>query len=186
MEALRVRNRRIRRLGLWGGGLAAIALVGLLIAHAIATTPPDHIAGVVTYTNLARNHVTGKMSYAQNPPVGGSHNPTPLTCGIYDQPVPNENAVHSLEHGAVWITYRPDLPAGDVTTLRDLVRGHGHALLSPYLGLPAPVVASAWGLQLKVQSARDPRLAQFLAKYESGPQDLEPGAPCIGTGNPIG
>ena len=181
-----MRNHRIKRLSLWGGGLAAVVLLGLLIAHAIATAPPDHIAGVATYTNLARGHVTGTVTYPQNPPVGGSHNATLLTCGIYDRSVSNENAVHALEHGAVWITYRPDLPVGDVTTLRDLVRGHGHALLSPYLGLPAPVVASAWGLQLKVQNVRDPRLAQFLAKYENGPQDLEPGAPCIGEGNPIG
>lgn len=183
---LEQRTRRIKHYSLWGGMVAA-ALIIFLIARVVTGGTTDHIAGVVTYPNLARTHVTGPVKYPQVPPVGGPHNATPLNCGIYDTPVPNENAVHSLEHGAVWITYLPSLSAADVARLRSLVSGHDHALLSPYPGLPSPVVASAWGLQLKVQRATDPRLAQFLQKYEQGPQTPELGASCSGgVGNPIG
>ena len=91
-----------------------------------------------------------------------------------------------MEHGAVWITYQPNLSSKDIATLRNLVSGHSFVILSPYTGLPAPVVASAWGVQLKVQSANDPRIAQFIRKYEQGPQTQEPGAACSGgTGTPI-
>ena len=79
-----------------------------------------------------------------------------LNCGIYDQPVPSENAVHSLEHGAVWVTYQPDLPQAEVDKLRQLVRGHSHLLLSPYPDLPQPVVASGWGVQLQLPGAMIP------------------------------
>ena len=192
-QARLARNRRITQIGLWGGGAVVVGLIGWAIVSSIisanerSAAQARTIAGVVTYSNLARNHVTGALTYAQVPPVGGNHNPVWLNCGIYNQPVPNENAVHSLEHGAVWITYRPDLSAADVTRLQNLVRGHSYVILSPYPGLPAPVVASAWGLQLKVNSASDARLAQFIAKYEQGPQDLEPSALCsTGVGTPIG
>jgi hypothetical protein len=85
----------------------------------------------------------------------------------------------------VWITYRPDLPADQVATLRDLAKGQSYVLVSPYPGLPAPVVASAWGKQLRLNTAGDPALATFVRTYEAGPQTPERGAPCSGgTGQP--
>jgi hypothetical protein len=81
---------------------------------------------------------------------------------------------------AVWITYSPDLPADQVEALRALASGHTHVLLSPYPGLPTPVVASAWGEQLWLEEAYDPRLEQFVSAFEQGPQNPEPGAPCSG------
>jgi hypothetical protein len=166
----------------WVWALLAVGIllvVGLLVARQMSTGSSD-IAGVETFSNLAQTHQDGPLSYPQTPPVGGTHNPAWLNCGVYDQPVPNENAVHSLEHGAVWITYRPDLPAADVDQLRGLVRGRRYALLSPYPDLPAPVVASAWGVQLKVDGASDARLQPFITKYMQGSQTPELGAPCTG------
>lgn len=92
----------------------------------------------------------------------------------------NENAMHSLEHGAVWIAYRPDLTAADVEQLRALVSGRRYTLLSPYPDLPAPVVASAWGVQLRVDGAADQQLPQFIRTYMQEPQTPEPGAACRG------
>jgi hypothetical protein len=94
--------------------------------------------------------------------------------------------VHSLEHGAVWIAYRPDLPEAAVQTLRNLARGRTHVLVAPYPDLPQPVVATAWGLQLPLEDAFDSRLPVFVSRYEKGPQTPEPGALCTGgTGTPI-
>ena len=86
--------------------------------------------------------------------------------------------MHSLEHGAVWVTYRPELSTEDVEALRAQIRGKRYTLLSPYAGLPAPVVASAWGVQLQLSGPDDPRLESFLATYRQGPQAPEPGAAC--------
>ena len=143
-------------------------------------TSSGEIAGIQHFANLSQLHVEGRVDYPQTPPVGGQHAPVWLTCGIYDQPVPNENAVHSLEHGAVWITYDPQIPAAEVETLRGLVRGGSHRILSPYAGLPGPIVATAWGYQLQLDSADDPRLPQFIAQFEQGPTTPEPGATCAG------
>lgn len=137
-----------------------------------------------TFDELGRDHVPGSVDYSQTPPVGGDHSPIPQSCGAYDQPVPDEQAVHSMEHGAVWITHRPDLPGPQVDRLRTYAR-QSHVLVSPYPGLPAPVVASAWGNQLRLESADDPRLASFVTRFRQGPQTPEPGASCTGQGMPL-
>jgi len=149
---------------------------------------PDAIPGVQTYTGLSRNHTTDPQNYPQSPPVGGDHNPVWQNCGVYDQPVKNENAVHSLEHGAVWLAYNPDLPADQVAVVAAFATNQSHILVSPYPGLAKgeAVVATAWGVQLRLDSVTDPRLAQFVAKYQEGPQSPELGVTCSGgVGDPI-
>jgi len=169
------------------GVVVLVAILGVAIYNtsqdrAIAT---GSIEGVKVYPGLDRGHVDGAVTYEQTPPVGGLHNAAWLNCGIYEQPVAKEYAVHSLEHGAVWVTYRPDLAADQIELLRRQVRGNGYALLSPYPELPAPVVASAWGVQLTLEHAGDPRLNTFLRKYQQGPQTPELGAACTqGVGTP--
>ncbi len=167
--------------------LAAIGVgVGLGVSGS-ADGPEESgvdLSAVRSYDNGA-GHVTTTVKYAQTPPAGGEHNQVWLNCGIYDTPVPNENAVHGLEHGAVWITYRPDLPATQVQTLTQQVSGESYLMLSPYSGLTAPVVASAWNKQIQLTGADDPRLAAFITKYKQSSDAPEPGAPCTGgTGTP--
>ncbi len=70
--------------------------------------------------------------------------------------ISNENAVHSLEHGAVWITYRPDLPGGQVETLRDLAQGQTYILVSPYPDLPSPVTGLGVGQATQARLGRRP------------------------------
>lgn len=143
-------------------------------------TVDDLLARVETFDGLSRQHTDGPVEYDQNPPVGGMHSPVLQNCEFYSEPVGNEHAVHSLEHGAVWITYNPDLPAADIAKLEAMAEGHDHLLISPYEGLPAPVVASAWGVQLQLDGVDDPYLPLFISYYEQGPQTPEPGAPCSG------
>ena len=125
-------------------------------------------------------------TYPQTPPVGGNHLQIWQNCGVYDAPIDNGNGVHSLEHGAVWITYRPGLPAAQVAALTAAAKGHLYLLVSPYPGLPAPVVASAWGKQVYLTGASDPRLEKFIKAYEHGPQTPEPLSGCTGgVGTPV-
>ncbi len=185
-QSQRRRSTRRDRSWIWLLGGAAIITVVLIVL--VLSPQPDAAAipGVIVYNDLPRDHTEAPQAYAQIPPVGGMHSGIWQNCGIYDQPVRNENAVHSMEHGAVWITYQPNLPADAIEHLRTLVRGNDYVLLSPYPGLPKPVVASAWGLQLSVDSANDSRLPLFIARYAQGPQTPERGAVCSGgIGTPV-
>jgi hypothetical protein len=156
----------------------AVAILALVTVAGCTHAKP--IPGVVKYPGLQHTHVDGPVTYEQTPPVGGPHNRVWIRCTTYDVPIPNENAVHSMEHGAVWLTYRPDLPQADLDLVhRLLALNPRYVLISPYPGLPNPVVASAWGLQLKVDRADDPRLATFVKKYAGGKQGGEPGTHCF-------
>lgn len=172
-------------------GIAALVVLAALIGYAVwqtvgfRTETSRPIDGLEEFPNQEAGHVEGPVTYAQTPPVGGPHNAVWQNCGVYTEPVANENAVHSLEHGAIWITYQPDLPADQVAELQRITRQSNYRLLSPYPGLPRPIVASAWGYQLKLDRADDERLMRFILKYEQNPLGPEPGAACSGgTGQP--
>ena len=113
---------------------------------------------------------------------GASTTPSGRTAATTTSPVRDENAVHSLEHGAVWITYSPDLPQGQVNELRDISESESYVLVSPYPDLSddTPVVASAWGKQVGLDGSDDPDLEAFIQAYQQGPQTPEPGAVCTG------
>ena len=138
------------------------------------------VSGERVYDGLARDHVDTAVDYPQSPPVGGAHSPVWAACDgrVYDRALADENAVHSLEHGAVWITWAPDLAADQVETLHALVEGTNYRLGSPYPGQAAPVAVTAWGHQMAADTADDPRIATFVAAYTNGPQTPEPGATC--------
>lgn len=124
-------------------------------------------------------HVDEDVDYPQSPPVGGDHWGAWLDCGVYDAPVPDENAVHDLEHGTVWITYRPDLvdDAG-VAALADQLPANG--IMSPYDDQDAPVVITVWGHQLDLIGPDDPRIGLFVQRYGAGDTAPEPWASCAG------
>ncbi|WP_330457516.1 DUF3105 domain-containing protein [Streptomyces sp. NBC_00820] len=131
---------------------------------------------------LSRTHVTTKVSYPMHPPVGGNHNPVWLDCNgdVYTGPVRDENAVHALEHGAVWVTYTDKAKKADVDALSARVKQTPYSLMSPYENQDAPLVLSAWGHQVTVKSASDPEVGRFFAAYVQGKQTPEPGASCTG------
>lgn len=170
----------------WIGGGAVLALGVLLVAlSAGGPEPAIEPPGVQTIEVASAEHVNTPVEYELTPPVGGNHNPAWQNCGFYSEPIGTEFGVHSLEHGAVWITHRADLPDDQVDALRDRT-ARSYVLVSPWAGeLPAPVVVSAWGKQLQLQSATDPAVAQFIDFFAQGPQTPEPGAACSGgVGNP--
>ena len=177
------------------GVVVAIALVAAVAVLALAVLVPvllqnqrtgqrattasgADLGAVKVYADLPRDHVQGHVDYDTTPPVGGPHDPEWLDCGAYDAPVRNENAVHDLEHGAVWIAYAPDLGRADVATLAAALPDNG--LLSPYDGLPAPVVVTVWGRQLALTGADDPRLKLFVDAFSDGHTAPEPFASCAG------
>lgn len=164
----------------WIGILIVTIMLVIVAVYAAGRQPDAPLQGVQIYENLSQEHRNGPIAYEQTPPVGGPHDPAWQNCGVYEQPVRSENVVHSMEHGAVWIAYQPGLPTEEVEQLRSLTSGNGFTLLAPYEEIPAPIVATAWGVQLQVGQSSDPQLASFVADYSQGPQTPELGAPCTG------
>ncbi|MGH3804478.1 MAG: DUF3105 domain-containing protein, partial [Pseudonocardiaceae bacterium] len=171
-------------------GIAALAIIGYAVYRTYDASRPfgqqraQKIDGVVNYREkdpkmLSRNHVAGPVKYKGSPPVGGNHNQAWETCmgEVFAQQIPKEHAVHSLEHGAVWITYNPNLPRAEVDKLAKKVRGEDFMLMSPYPGLKSPISLQAWGFQLKLKSANDSRIQKFIVAFRKE-ASVEPGSGC--------
>ncbi|MER7486636.1 DUF3105 domain-containing protein [Streptomyces sp. NPDC126497] len=129
---------------------------------------------------LGRNHVTKAVDYPVSPPVGGDHNPAWMNCNgdVYTDEINDTNAVHSLEHGAVWVTYNASAGKADVDALAAKVKKTPYTLMSPVDDQKDPIVLSAWGHQRTVTGAEDPNVDAFFEKFVQGEQTPEPGAAC--------
>lgn len=146
--------------------------------------PSAQIPGVQVVPFEGAQHVEAnvQVAYTHSPPIGGTHDYNWAACNgvVYDVPVRNENMVHSLEHGAVWIAYNPDqVSGGALDTLRQKVDGEVYTVMSPYPGLDQPISLQSWGHQLKLGDPNDPRIDQFIQALRVNQyQHPEPGASC--------
>jgi hypothetical protein len=180
--------RRNRLFGIITGSVAGLAVIGLIVTFVVTSGQPREnprdivVEGAQTFSDLTANHVTGPVDYAQTPPAGGDHNQIWLNCGVYTEPVPNENAVHDLEHGAIWFTYDPaQVSEAEIEALQDFAPST-YAVVSPYEGLDSPMYVSAWGAQLPFSNVTDDEeaVSDFVTKYWKSGDAPEPGAPCTG------
>lgn len=161
--------------------VAGLLAVILLDTDSASGIPP----GTVESPGADRSHIDGAISYDVSIPPGGAHNAVWQNCGFYDTPIRPENAVHSLEHGVAWLTYRSDVD--DVGALERIARQRPKVLVSPNEDQASPLLLTAWGLQLEVESVSDPRVDQFINEVLSGRHAPESFASCNGgVGTPVG
>jgi hypothetical protein len=173
-------------------GVVALAIVGFGTYALVSRPDPtkwkeraDKIPGIVDYRTAnpawlqQRNHVQGVLQYQTDPPVGGNHNPNWQNCmgNVYTEQIAKEHATHSLEHGAVWVAYQPNLPKDQVAKLASYVQGVPFTLMAPYPGLDKPISLQAWGFQLKVDNANDSRIKDFINDLRQN-ATMEPTAGC--------
>ena len=172
-------------LALFLGGIITYAAMNVSLGDTKSLKHLEHsISGLQSNHGLARNHIDGKFidypNQSTTPPDGGNHSPIWQSCQVYPTAIANEHAVHSLEHGAVWVTYNPSkVSAADITALKALVTGDPYRILSPYPGLKSPISLQAWGEQLFVDKPSDSRVKKFLTGFTQGPQTPETTATCV-------
>jgi hypothetical protein len=148
--------------------------------------PEDPPNGIEVYPATTNRTVEGPIDYERHPPTNGDHDPLWQNCGFYEKPIKDRHAVHSMDHGVVWITYRPDLPERQIKSLRPYGK-EDYVLMSPYLGQDAPVIATSWRIQLELNGADDPRLRRFVDQFRISELAPLSGNRCtLGVGNPKG
>lgn len=184
-------QKRNRIITLVASAVAGIGILALVITFVVTSSVPKvdpasiEIEGLKDFGTVTSVHVDDtkvdyEAKYDMNPPAGGDHWSSLLNCGVYTEVQENEQAVHSLEHGAVWVTYDPDTVTNDdMAVLLDELPDT-YVVVSPFPGLSAPIVASAWANQVELDGVDDPRLADFVAKFWKSADAPEPGAPCTG------
>ena len=152
-------------------------------ARPLPENPPN---GTKVYPATTNRTIKGPIRYDRKPPTNGDHDPLWQNCGFYEKPIKDRHAVHSMDHGVVWITYLPDLPEKQVELLRPYGKDN-YVIVSPYPGQDAPVIATSWRVQLKLNGADDPRLRRFVDEFRISELAPLSGNRCtLGVGNPKG
>lgn len=162
----RVKRTRRRRIARWIAG-TVLVLVVLIMGFGLMSATTG-------------NHTMRSVTYAQAPPHSGDHSPVWQRCGFYSKPVRDEHVVHSLEHGVVWIAFRPDMAANQIQLLREFEGGAEHLIVSPYPGLQPLVVVSAWGHQQSFDSLDMAALTRVVQDLRNGDDAPEAGGSCEG------
>ena len=137
--------------------------------------PLTEIAGtrIMNFSTSGVNvHRTGSLEYETTPPVSGPHAPQPAACGTYAEPISDEEQVHTLEHGAVGIQYRPDLDPDQIAVIEELVaRYDTDVFAAPYPGMEPNVVVSSWGEKIELDSARTQVIRAYIRAFRlKGPE----------------
>ena len=149
-------------------------------ASTTTTIDLENIEGVEYLVITSREHTEEDLDYPTVPPAGGDHLGIWHNCGKYIVELLDEAAVHSLEHGVVWVTYIPDLPLSEIQKLNNILDGNQRFLMSPYSNQPAPIVLTSWGRRLEIEEADDPRIPAFIEAFTDSPSSPEPGVTCNG------
>ena len=164
-------------------GVVGACLAVVVVAMSCSGDPAGvglSLDGVEYLAVASREHTDQDLDYPTRPPAGGDHLGIWHNCGVYTVPLLDEAAVHSLEHGAVWVTYRPDLGAEAILGLTGDLVDREKLLVSPHPDQIPPVVATAWARQLALDGPDDPRLKAFIGRFTDGDAAPEAGVTCQG------
>lgn len=174
----------------WGSlgakiGIGAVVLG--LIAVVLISQPelrgvPDGTSEVVVAEAV---HTNTPISTETAVPAGGPHSGIWANCGYYPNEINAGNALHSVEHGAVWLTYDPTLLTDNGESLKRFTSRNEKVLVSAVPNQGSAYIATAWARQLTIDDVEDIRLGQFVNEFTSASSAPEPGGTCGGgIGNP--
>lgn len=125
--------------------VAGIIWLGIIISKKTTIVPPGQ-----TYEDLGQQHITLQdalpREYNSNPPSSGAHYASPANWGIYDYEVHDRLFIHNLEHGGIWIAYKPSVSPEVIAELKAIVDGFGglKIVMAPRSANDADVAVAAW------------------------------------------
>lgn len=177
-------NPRARRISKIAVPVVALALVAFSLVNVFITMNreglPEEIEGLVLYPDVTYEVVDAPIDYDVRPPYGGPNAGVIQDCGRYRVPVQDEHAVASLAIGAVWIAYDPNIAEEEIDMLHSHAAGELYVIVAPYPGLRAPIVMTAWGAQVEIESSLDPRIQAFIRDFAENEDVPNPKRNCSG------
>ena len=154
--------------------LALITTLVLFGGYKLVTAPKI-VAPGVEFPSLGQQHVlpsSPEIMYNSNPPTSGPHHSTAAQSGIYDTEFPDRELIHNIEHGHIWISYRPDLPKDEIEQLAVIAKSYGTKIvMAPRAKDDSPIAIAAWQHLLKLNTVDEVQIRAFVnARQGHGPE----------------
>ena len=156
--------------------IIAVLGIGYWLFHSSQTTN-QNLAGTA-YPILGRNHIDvgthPQVPYNSNPPTSGDHYPNPANWGVYKTTLPDEQVVHNLEHGGIWISYKANVDADTVAKLEDFAKRYQLVVVEPRDADDTPIAFSSWGYLEKFDHYDEASMVKFIEDhYNKGPEKVQ-------------
>lgn len=168
-QKIEQRKNTRQRLLKWTLALLVLALVSyvffLLISRTETSRPGESIA-IQGQAHISVGSPTPE--YNSNPPTSGSHYAQATNWGVYQNELKDENAVHSLEHGGIWISYQPDIDKETKEKLEAIGKRYpGSVVVSPRGANDAPIALASWGRLEKLTSFDENLIVEFIKRNKN-------------------
>ena len=160
-------------------------ILGVFIAVVLAFSA----WGVIVYQNRLKNlpgrffanqgqeHIAVNAphpEYNSNPPTSGWHYGQPAEWGVYTKELPDEQLIHNLEHGGIWIAYKPDLSEEIKKKLEEFYKKYGRKIIvTPRAKNDSDIALAAWNHldTFGVAEYSDERVEKFIKAFRNkGPE----------------
>ncbi|PIT93257.1 MAG: hypothetical protein COU06_00985 [Candidatus Harrisonbacteria bacterium CG10_big_fil_rev_8_21_14_0_10_38_8] len=161
----------------------AFILIGygfFLITQALGPKGEDFS---VAYKIQGRDHIGVNIPhppYNSNPPSSGWHYTSPALGRFYNDPLPDEQVIHNLEHGDIWITYHPSI--GDKA--KEILRSFAgqYVVVSPRIENEGDISIVSWGrvdtFNVEDEVVNKERIKDFIKRYDNrGPERVRGAQP---------
>ncbi len=127
-------------------------------------------------SDQGREHVAGTSHppYNSNPPVSGWHNSSPAEWGAYKEELPDEVLIHNLEHGGIWMSYRPDISPEMVEKMEGFYKKWGRKIIvTPRAANDTDIALAAWTRldKFNLEEYSEERVEKFIKAFRNkGPE----------------
>ena len=131
-----------------------------------------------TFENQGQEHITegstDHPAYNSNPPTSGWHWPAPAAWGIFPAGQPDERLIHNLEHGGIWISYKPSkVDENTIKMLNDFANRFGKIIVEPREKNDVAISLAAWTHLQNLDSYDETTILKFIsAYYDKGPEKV--------------
>ena len=158
----------------WGGpwvlgvGIAVLALIGWIAweNRPVGISSEGLMGEEVKFASSAHVASASELQIPVGvPPAGGPHYVNPLPGGVYTEPIDDGRVIHSLEHGLVWITYKPGaISDAQLKAVIDLAEGRKRDIvLSPRPDNKDALAVVSWGRRLILKPDDIKTLKDFIS-----------------------
>ncbi|MFB6212733.1 MAG: DUF3105 domain-containing protein [Candidatus Magasanikbacteria bacterium] len=162
--------------------IGSVGVVGILIVLVMLFSPSGGGSGLSLQGKkvsiMNRKHIDKGVNfknYNSNPPTSGPHWTNQAGWGVYSKPLPDEQLVHNLEHGGIWISYKPKkVSSSTLDQMKNLAQKYTNAvILTPRSKNDSPIAVASWGRLMKLKKFQRKKVEKFIkANINNSPEKM--------------